>query len=261
MNILKYFSQIRDGILICISFVYVLGYLVWTYFSFKFNNAPLPILEPQYFIAGFPIFLLLVIAYFLRKILLKLFINVPQLLHRLNLKYQIIIPLIFFILQSLFTVIMIYFVFFSDSSNRLYIVLILAIVSSFFSVVRSEFPDFKLYIHNFINFYLALILIIISLSQVYVMEVFPNIPQNLGGAKPRKALLDIDSKKLSYDTVNKLKLDITNSNNSIICTDTLTVVFLSSNQLYISYDNSLGTHTNLIELSRSLVSSIHWLDN
>lgn len=63
--LLKGLGDLRDGILVSIGLIYALGYLIWSFSAWRNNLGMLPLLEPQYLLAGSIPFVILSIAYIL----------------------------------------------------------------------------------------------------------------------------------------------------------------------------------------------------
>jgi len=51
-DLLKWLSERRDGFLVAVPVLYLLGYLVWSYNAWRNGLGPLPALEFQYFTSG-----------------------------------------------------------------------------------------------------------------------------------------------------------------------------------------------------------------
>ena len=59
---LEWFRQLgdyRNSVLIAVGLVYLLGYVVWFIIAWKQGLGPVPVLDTQYFVAGFPMLLMI----------------------------------------------------------------------------------------------------------------------------------------------------------------------------------------------------------
>lgn len=114
-----------------------------------------------------------------------------------------------------------------------------------------------------------LMIINISLLSLvtYLGSIYPNLPQEMGGAKPRCAQLDILPEKLSTATLNNL---IENSSvaqvKGGIKTRKLWVLFSGGDRIIALLDPLVNpqehkfAHNKLIELKQSSISAISWCE-
>jgi hypothetical protein len=60
---LKLITALRDGLLVVVPLLYVVGYLVWSFSAWQNHLGLLPALDPQYFVAGLAPVIIVLIAY------------------------------------------------------------------------------------------------------------------------------------------------------------------------------------------------------
>lgn len=91
-SLLKNLGGLRDGLLVLVSLVYVLGFSVWSVVAWINNLGALPVLDAQYFTAGLPPFMAAVsvgaLIHLSRRVLLEIW---PRWLSSLSLKNQLLI--------------------------------------------------------------------------------------------------------------------------------------------------------------------------
>lgn len=92
-------GKLRDGLIVIVTLIYITGYAAWSYISWHNGFGGLPVLDAQYFLAGFPPFLstvlVIIIIRFLRSFLL---LKWPIWLQGLPFKKQVIVHISIFLL-------------------------------------------------------------------------------------------------------------------------------------------------------------------
>jgi len=91
---------------------------------------------------------------------------------------------------------------------------------------------------------------LISLLLIYYIRIYPIIPQELGGVKPKTAILYSDKNIFLYTKKNAVRIDT-------IYLDTVTVYYYNKDIIiYKNYRNP----SNAFEVNRISVTNIKWLD-
>jgi hypothetical protein len=108
----------------------------------------------------------------------------------------------------------------------------------------------------------CVLFVIIMLFMVsYSLELYPKIPQAVGGAKPRCALLDSDKSKLSADSRAALFSRDGGSESTTIRSDEVEVYH--AGDTWVLVKKALATEqrdTNTYEINREAINAIVWCD-
>jgi hypothetical protein len=234
-NLFLRLIDLREKALGTIAFVYVLGYLVWSFHAWRNDLGLLPALDAQYLVAGVIPFGILIVVYFIYKALNHFFLNlwpklVPvgakgwrwllrsaaQFVFAVGFSAAILGALIEWISKPLHD--MLFFwglmgitagVVFSppleDSKDTDKQTRVQAKSKWLRRLVGAR--DFYATLANLLSWlykkilasYVALAALVIGFT-FYLGTVYPNIPQEFGGVRPRVAYLDVDRSALSDST-------------------------------------------------------------
>jgi hypothetical protein len=103
--------------------------------------------------------------------------------------------------------------------------------------------------------YIATPLVIILVLAFYVTGIYPNLPQEFGGVKPRCAYLDVVRAKLSSDTLRDIiSEDKVSDNQPVVRSGRVEVMFSGSSALYVR--SGLGVH----EIARDAIQAVSACD-
>lgn len=293
-------GQLRDGFLVGIGLLYIIGYLVWAFYAWKKNLGILPALDFQYIIAGIAPALLLLILYFsIRFIILfrnkvsvwldpevtgirhicrhVIFaaagisfiitsilyhdwfqINYPELSFRIQSISLIIMTLSFFLLPPIRN---------TQKNDQTPASTSKKTEESLFDRWKALLPD--LHFRVIITFYryyslviiivFVILLIVVGLF-IFIEDIFPNIPQEFGGPKPRCAQLDVITTQLSDETLYAiLPSNATINEFRVIRSNDVNVFFSNSEFLLVSpFMENKGNNSEIYEIKRSNLEAIIW---
>ena len=262
-DLLENVGKIRDGILVGASLLYLTGYAVWALIAWKYGLGPLPVFDVQYFVAGLPILLIVIVCTgFLRGINKFLVHRWPAFMTRRGKIFQKVSFWIYLI--ATLSGIVVFFVFIEN--KRLWPIalaadLMVGVIGLFylhsdvyiFQGIRPSFSFFnKLYR---LSFCFLIVCATGVLVIYYITSVYVAIPQEFGGAKPRLAQIDVKTKELSRETMDAL--GIQERDNEVARSPILTVIFAGSGNLFFKA-YGCPNESSLIELPRSATVAITW---
>lgn len=280
-NIGKY----RDAFLVLVGIVYFAGYTVISLSAFHNNLGPMTIFDSQYLVAGLPIcllalFLLIVVKYYYRFL-----INIwPNWVVRRKRPIRVLIMVILATLIAVWFHYMphmrqppfrtpsmediLYYgagcvlttLFINGAFRYTYTVFRPKnrIVRNLHDFMENKFFAFYRIIYNPLT-YILIILGIILLASMYMNSIYPKIPQEFGGMKPRVAILDVVSGDLSNEMTKDL--GIRQDLQGIVGqTDTINVYYIGNDNLIIGIRATATAKSGCrYEISRSAIKSIEWL--
>ena len=211
---LKTTSDLRDGLLIAASILYIVGYLVWSFSAWQNHLGLLPALDPQYFVAGLVPVIIMLVAYLGGRYVKRFFVyKWPVLVGKeakgLWLVIRIALLFMFWAILALYIVVSL---FISDSFSRTMLsvhaesidrVLAIAFGISFTFLPPMEVPFFnhlsRVYRWVWVN--LSVLLFVVLGLTFYMSRMYPKLPQEFGGVRPRCASLDIVKSQVSNETL------------------------------------------------------------
>lgn len=277
---LKLIAGIRDGVLVIAGILYILGYLFWAINAFQNNLGLLPAIESQYFVAGIvPMFVILALLLAITGIKL-IREKIPAWLGpsvkgwRLVLRWIIIAWLLFglagFSMVSevlpegdwvtiFFYVYFISWVFFPPypfghkSEGEYGETKILRFIRKFFDktfpgILATAYPVF-----------LAVGLSTAGLN-FFIEDVYPSIPQEFGGVRPRCAQLDVVADQLSVETREAiLPIDSIDSENQVVQTIEVNVFFSGSEFMLVRpLAQEQEPKLEVYEIRTSVIQAVTW---
>jgi hypothetical protein len=273
-HLLRKLAALRDGFLVTGALLYALGLAVWSYHAWRNHVGLLPALDMQYFIAGAVPLALVLTAYYvishgqraiqvvhaalgpdatgwrllLRRILSPLMsigalllIALPTLVERGLVRDEVAAP---FLLASacVFVVIFIFTPWHPHSRLK-------------------NSPRYRpLYrmgrlMNPFMMYYLLVVLSVAAVL-LFLNVVYPEIPQEFGGVRPRTAVLSIKKDDLPAAVVDKL-IDGKPSQAPIVRTRPVQVLFSDEDRLIFRLPNG-DARPKTFEMARSALSFIEW---
>jgi len=197
-------GELRDGLLLLAGFVYLLGYTSWANYALTTRIGLVPVLDAQYFAAGIvPALILLLFILSVRMLRafqrwLKRPISDKHKNVQKTLTYFALALLVVFGLMKL--------IFRKNSPEWLswlpFVFLGFLILATFFSRAEGD-----LFLQRMGLFLIWSYTIIGALWLIlgYNVQVFPRLPSELGGPKPRCARLDLDASQISPETRLQLR--------------------------------------------------------
>lgn len=256
---IKELGEYRTGVLLIIAILYFTGYCTWLYLSWKMQLGPIQVLDSHYFLVGVPIVFIIFIFNCFRIISSDFFIKTwPSYYENRPSNFKTFSPLFLMLLLSLFQILLkipilkskIYFVL-SVLLANIVLLLYIGTLEKVNSIMKG--------IHKKLVFFVVSITIIIAvpnLIRIYVDIVYPKIPFELGGIKPRNAYIDIPLQQLSHETLLKLGKGECSAQTEQI--GPVSVVFLTKESVFIQNATCKKDSMRIIELPRKIINAFEW---
>lgn len=289
-RLLKHLGGLRDGILVVVSLVYIIGYCVWSVLAWRHNLGPLPVLDAQYFAAGLPVVLVLLLLtlliYWSRRLLLDLW---PKWLAAQSMLIQLLAHAILMIaaLGSLLVIFLLRnwaeglerpFLFFLPLSMIIFVASLFLQPQRLYDRWLKSLLQRKLiseedaerlkrnwgwiFFYNrqgISNLYLVLLLIGAAGIALWVNSMYFRVPQEFGGGRPRCAHLDISLDEISSQTREHLGISprATDSERTVSSAE-VTVYFVGTESVLLG---SGGGSVATTELPRQVVKAFRWCEH
>jgi hypothetical protein len=196
LKLLKELGDLRDGILLAGALVYVAGYVVWSINSLRNNLGLLPALKFQYFFAGsFPVAIALLVYGAVHGI--RAFLGAIS----KWIEKELVRKRAALLLQLLFALAVIVFLSLEWTMEERWITVGLLVSVACAGVSLALVGE---------RFYKFVVVVVAPVTGgllglvVYVLSVYPELPQEFGGVKPRCVQLDLTRASLSQATAEAL---------------------------------------------------------
>jgi hypothetical protein len=297
-NYIENIGKLRDGLLVIVTITYITGYVAWSYIAWTNGFGALPVLDAQYFLAGFPLILTAVLVVLIIRFLKSAFlIKWPTYFLSMTFTKQVIIQSVILIIPICSFVLIILIDLFnwpSSDSNRIIAIILIftslilfyllfepkGILEEYFEQIEKKklsnsqkkyneilkkiidlFLSFFLYKNKSSYIYTLPLIAGIVTIYLYLSMLYPQIPHEFGGAKPRNAILDIVRSDLSIKTINNLvDTSIISQKNKILPTKIVTIYLVTKDAFIIKTQNVDSNLDQTFEISRSAVKSINWIN-
>jgi hypothetical protein len=250
---LQRIGVIRDGLLVIVSLLYMLGYIVWSINSAINNFGLLPALDSQYFVAGAIPFLIFVMVYFAiriikfwRKSLSKWFETKPGSKSRLTVR----------ILFACYFAMPICLVMITHQYYWTYLAFPIYLFMDFIFLQHNKSAQrFGMFSTYFIPLLLGIYGVIF-----YVFVFYPIIPQELGGIRPRCAYLDVVTDQLSSDVSQVLIPNMQASHFHVSHSIQVDVLYSNNEFLLVkpAMHQSSTQESMIYEIRRDILQAISW---
>lgn len=138
-----------------------------------------------------------------------------------------------------------------------YFVVLLVPLFVFFSF---HLPGFNEFYRNYALIFIAIVVILFTVSgQFYFIDdIYPDIPQEIGGLKPRCAQLDVITTQLSNETLNAiLPLNTAIDDRRVLRSKDVNV-FFSNNEFLLVSPFIENNKSEIYEIKRSNLEAIIW---
>lgn len=290
-------GKLRDGILVFGGATYGLGYIVWSIHAWKENLGLLPALEPQYLAAGVVPMLLIWLAYFGFKRAVQLTYKVIN----WRTGQTGIWPTVWRILgvaclaggsvglawlytsgkRHPLSQFQVFFGTMAGSALLLSGLILWLFLSPSLIVGRSSSSGthergllaevlslvVKGLLWSFLTGLLICAYLVLYLSfftAMYVFVLYPAIPQEFGGVRPRCAYIDVAKDQLSVATQKEILPNAAESDGTVAQSYRMTVYFSGSEFMLARRD--LGEppagqpKPKLFELRKEVIKAVHWCD-
>jgi hypothetical protein len=265
-GLLGWLGKNRDGLIVVGVIVYVLGYLVWSLNALQNQLGLLPAIQSQYLLAGTIPFLVFWSFYLFVKNSerisqsLRGALSSGQIGFMRILRYLVIFQ--FFVIVGTYLLTVDWSAALKSAYRPIWREQPITILSLwlvypsmyFFShcfTTRQAITNKIVYLFN----YLYIAIFAIYAVALYSYWIYPTLPQELGGVKPRCAHIDILKDKISADLFSKLVLNENYSTASAVKSTIAVNVFFSNDSGFIVKPLASGSK-GTIELSRNTVSAL-----
>jgi hypothetical protein len=269
-------GKLRDPLLVLTSIDYAVGYAVWSNLAYKLGIGAPAVLDAQYFIAGAPILIVLVV------VVLGLLSSAPlgerwrTFLSSKSRRTQHVVAIsliVATVLSLTVTVVLTWQLpericeLYQSCSMQPELAALAALVVSTiltfllgYSRIGRSTRD-----HRVERVYLAFMILGLGFLAiiVFVAIVYPRLPQAIGGAKPRCAILDIRAAEVSNSTLIELGSETAETPESVVKSGRLNVYYATQQSLAVSL-NVIGEEGArgdiVVELPRAAVKATIWCD-
>jgi hypothetical protein len=274
---LRWLGERRDGFIVGGAVLYGLGYLVWSYNAWRNELGQLPAAEFQYFMAGIVPAAIIATAWSAAVFFATLEERVRELSKRYR-AFKWVVLLVVIVLGLLVSLLP--FVasrgwintdLTDEQFTRRYAPPLMAIamyVSLFSNVALTQN---RLWVVRFIAhvYRYALPVLFGWFSLVLYFDIYPRLPQALGGPQPRCAYVDLVRDEIAPSSLSRLaskSLDPQegDSPSKVVRSGKLRVYFSNSDSLLVrtsqedSTSNAGATDATLYELRNEVIRIVHW---
>ncbi len=250
----------RDGLLVTASALYLLGYLVWSIHAAINHLGLLPAIDSQYFAAGIIPFLIITVTYPLvkgiekiRQVLLTWYKQDSKSKSRLTVRVAFglyFLALIIVFLAKVFGVVLPTIWIYVTSPSLLFIDFVFDPDDRYMQLLGS------IYTYTIPLFFAVFAILF------YVLALYPIIPQELGGVRPRCAYLDIAPDQLSAEVREVIFPNLSGASSQIARSSEVYVLF-SGNDFILVTPVAGQTKPNagqVYEIRRDSLQVITWCD-
>lgn len=266
-GLLDWLGNRKDALLVLVPVLYGLGYLIWSINALRNNLGWLPALDLQYFLAGIvPAAVLWATITFLkhnRQIQEFFFKFLVPAMKKPSFKW--FARMVIYVVGTFFFIsVWIFFRRLAPFERYSYLVL-MNVVGYFYLIFgmaverakpkKTRFTDFVFAVEtNLCGITAAACFILL-----YVSFIYPNLPQELGGLKPRRAYIDMAKEQISQQMLNELCSDTAVLGNTrVVRSKELNIFFAGSSFLLVRPCDVDTNQTH--ELQRNVVRAITWCD-
>lgn len=265
-NSLKHFGGVRDGLLVIGAILYGVGYIAWSLHASIYHLGPVSGLDAQYFIAGIPVLLVLIIGWLLGKMLLQVvFVRWPAWYSRRSRAVQIFLTVaalsitVYCLAHSLLN---------SATWRRRatpadFIFALIAGVAAL--LVR--LPGHRDLILARLKTESVILIAVLAGGTAligalaYLTFIYPRIPQVLGGAEPRRAVLAIATDKIPPEVARSIAGREVTQDEKVFTTLPVFVYQEAGDALLVSIRRrARGEESELFKIRHDTVTIVKWLE-
>jgi hypothetical protein len=258
----RYLNHVRNAALIVVPSLYAFGALVWSLHAANYRLGPLPLADTQYFNAGIPVAVIIgfgiatVLAVRAGRGRIKLWLAGPRrnwarsLFRRGWFSYVIVLVILWQWLKL--------------DAQPSAVWAGMALLPSLWVMDFTD-PEARVMhaMSTFHSYFIPLFLVITSLA-IYVYVIFPVVPQEIGGARPRCAQFDLVPDQLSQSTRQELlPTGVRSEGSSLVRSEPVAVFFeTESFVLMRTIPGSMDAAPhNLYKIRTAEVHNIMWCDH
>lgn len=277
---IKEIGQLRDGFLVGTAVVYLAGYLVWSVNAWFYNLGHLPALEAQYFLAGVPALLITWLTYLVFRMFGAQFLEAldEQKKQRWRLGAAGL-GVIFMLVEVPLGVLSVQWAWFYEKFPRFAAVasftwvLVGVMMFACFAIawaIWRHHPDFPGEVFQEISrpvpavvrqwfgrhhdqvfrIFVAYVFASVSLL-IYVVVLYPFVPQEIGGLRPKCAILDLVTEELSKPLVKQIApAGATLGKTAIVRSKPLEVFYHSDERFLVKLPSEYGSYSVFMRLAQ-----------
>lgn len=241
--------EYRDLIIVLSGASYITGYIIWSVYAFSHHLGLLSALDTQYFIAGIPAVVFILCSFALGRLIFHwLFVTWPLWLEkpkRLTSLAKVLYPIFRHSQWILYGSFLLYWWLSYVPSLIKLGGSILSLVLMVFTILGGVVAKDRIMRSLGILYYILMIsLFPIVILFMYVLAIFPFLPQEFGGVAPRCAQLDIATDYLTSDTVTALIGSKPTNAQPIVRTLPLNIVYKRADSTTIIVNQQIYEITN-----------------
>lgn len=263
---LQRLGELRDPLLVLVTLVYGVGYLVWSIHAYQENLGLLPALEPQYLAAGAIPVLILWAAWRGRRLPKSLVESVSDRVQRAKgrqvwVYFGIGISAFVgaYLVLSLARKYSITTGMSADAArwavfkqNLWAVVANILLITAFLIAGAKWFAKALLYFMAFIYAFFVLI--------AYLFVIYPNIPQEFGGVRPRCAYLDITRNQISEPMQKELFPEDALKSNESVARSVKLQNYFADKEIMLVRPYDADRKRSVLEIRKSVVQAVTWCD-
>jgi hypothetical protein len=269
---LKRLGLARDGLLIVGATLYGAGYVSWSFYAWVRHLGPVPAFESQYFIAGVPVVIVILagwrvgisVSRFYTAAWPRWFRSRPE-----RTQWIIAVGVLMITIED-FSFLMLngwsgrgsgdlgrlLLGYFGTMGLGLVFLLFRFPGAAGVHPVVDKFANYQA--SAIVHIYITMTAVLFAV--LYLVVLYPKLPQSFGGAAPRPALLDVLVERLPESTIQMLAGRAARTNEKALTSVEVAVYREDSQSILISV-KTLGDDRSrdLIELKQESLAAIHWI--
>ena len=273
-------GKLRDGVITAASVLYLLGYLAWSFYAWKNNLGLLPVIQTHYFMAGVAPALFAVCCWlvfrclklltdFTIKISTKRYAKATDINRKKFLRISTRINVFSFVFC--FAAIIVHLTLGMSNSLKLLLLTFSILIPIFAGAVYTAAifskslgrVDTRRHDYSLIAYHCVTIFLLGSF--VYIVALYPSLPQELGGMRSRIAYLDLERAKVSEETreammpnfARRLPTDPDKDKNPVVRTLLLDVLY-ESNDLMLVRPHGAKKTSFTYQVKKDAIQGVTW---
>ena len=256
-------GDIRDGILVGASALYLLGYFGWAVFAWGFQLGVAPAFQAQYFVAGLPLLVVVALATAAAVLLRRLLIQRwPDWFGKRNRSTKLILVISVALVTLLAALLQYAFPDYNFTLTRRPLWFTFAVTMVFlFGLLLLATPLGAEGVEG-VGYTLLLYASVAILAVVpytyLALFLYPRVPQFFGGGKPRCAHLDLYAERFSPETLSELVADPATAG-EVARSKEVGLIFSSGEAVYVFVPRA-PQEFKRYEIKRGDVSAIEWCE-
>ena len=248
-------GALRDGFIVAGGTLYGAGYATWALYALSIHAGPVPALQVQYFAAGIPAVLLFVAAVaaigWSRRVVGDRWTRYVE---RLNTSRRIFMQLSVLVIAATLMLTSHIITQRTKASLAYGITSAALLILGFAALALISTPKEK--VTRAITLSLSAVLPIIMGTVLFIRFIYPALPQELGGARPRLAILDVRTGDLSKETL--AILGVADPRAAVARTAQVAIISQQSDTVLVVIGNGKLRGLPHLEVSRTAIVTFTW---